>query len=86
MKNLVKRLREETEGIRNAYEEKNKEITSFRDKANSYWERANDKEQQVMMLREQNGDLKATIAELQMQIRQFKEGETQQKQKDLERQ
>jgi len=78
----VKRLREEAEGIRNVCEDKNKDIASFRDKANSYWERANDKEQQVMLLRDQNTDLKANLAELQIQIRRFKEGEAQQKQKD----
>jgi hypothetical protein len=33
-------------------EEKSKEIGLYRDKANIYWEKANDKEQQLMALRE----------------------------------
>lgn len=42
------------EGVkRMSEEEKSKEIGLYRDKANIYWEKANDKEQQLMALREQ---------------------------------
>ena len=47
-------MREELESLeRFSEEEKNKEVALYRDKANIYWEKANDKEQQIMNLREQ---------------------------------
>jgi hypothetical protein len=47
-------MREEIEGVkRMSEEERSKEIGLYRDKANIYWEKANDKEQQLMTLREQ---------------------------------
>jgi len=51
---LIKKVREEAETVKKVCEEeKNREISLYRDKANIYWEKANDKEQQVMGLREQ---------------------------------
>jgi hypothetical protein len=48
------------EGVkRMSEEEKSKEISLYRDKANIYWEKANDKEQQLMSLREDLSSLKS---------------------------
>lgn len=53
-KTLIRKMREEMDGVkRQSEEDKIKEIGLYRDKANIYWEKANDKEQQLMALREQ---------------------------------
>jgi hypothetical protein len=41
-------------------EERNRELSLIKDKANLYWEKANDKEQQVNGLKEMNSELKTS--------------------------
>lgn len=45
-------------------EERNRELSSIKDKVNLYWEKANDKEQQVNGLKEMNSELKASYKEI----------------------
>ena len=64
------------EGVkRMSEEEKSKEISLYRDKANIYWEKANDKEQQLMSLREDLSSLKSAHQSAVFEIKRYREKE-----------
>lgn len=79
-KTLVRKMRQEMEGVKRiSEEEKSKEISLYRDKANIYWEKANDKEQQLMSLREDLSLLKSAHQQAVLEIKRYREKELGQK-------
>lgn len=77
-------MRDELDNIkRMGEEEKNRQISLYRDKANIYWEKANDKEQQLAALRDTHAELKMSCNELQAQLKQIRESQNNTKQQEL---
>lgn len=84
-KNIFKKLKDEMESIKKVTEEeRNKEISLHRDRANVYWEKANDKEQQLNALKEINNELKTNYSELSQELKKYKESEAQWRAKEHE--
>jgi chromosome segregation ATPase len=77
-----KRHSEEMDSLRRVAEERNREMSLHRDRANVYWEKANDKEQQVNSLKEMNSDLKTSCGELSQELKRHREGEMQWRSKE----
>ena len=80
---MIQSLKDEAENLKKYCEdEKNRQISLYRDKANIYWEKANDKEQQVASIREQYNELKTNYADVNTHLKQFLAIQHQNKEKD----